>query len=148
MPVRWEALVKLVHWFYSYDLPKLPSGCLWDNLDPEKKLKQLEPYVELCWLAEFWLLEGLQDECSSILRYGLDSSRWLSVKILQIAANFSQWKLAEVAANYVASSYRKLCESGDLEELEEPLVEIVRAASVRLSQEGDEKAQDNDLDVW
>ncbi|KAI8007189.1 BTB/POZ domain-containing protein [Camellia lanceoleosa] len=56
-------------------------------------------------------------------------------KILQIAANLSQWKLAE-AANYMAPSYHHLRNSGKLEELDEELVDMVRAASVRLSQEG------------
>ncbi|KAG5016055.1 hypothetical protein JHK85_022191 [Glycine max] len=48
--ISWEALIKLVQWFYSDDLPNPPSGCLWDNKDDEEKLFNLQPYVELCWL--------------------------------------------------------------------------------------------------
>jgi len=44
--------------------------------------------------------------------------------------------LAEIAASYLAPSYRQLCDSGELEALDEMLVDMVRAASVRLSQEG------------
>ncbi|KAK9274579.1 hypothetical protein L1049_021828 [Liquidambar formosana] len=136
VPISWEALVKLVDWFYSDELPKPPSGCSWDNMDTEEKLHELQQYVELCWLAEFWFLEDVQQDCSKIIVSCLDSARHLSVKIIQVAANFSQWKLAEVAANYMAPLYRQLNDSGDLEGLDEELVDMVRAASVRLSQAG------------
>ncbi|XP_062168768.1 BTB/POZ domain-containing protein At1g04390 isoform X2 [Alnus glutinosa] len=136
VPVSWEALVKLVDWFYSNKLPNPPSGCLWDNMDTKEKLCELHPYVELCWLAEFWLLEDVKEACSHVIGSCLDSARHLSIKIIQIAANFSLWKLAEIAASYMAPSYRQLCDSGELEALDEMLVDMVRAASVRLSQEG------------
>ncbi|KAL5150262.1 Callose synthase 5 [Glycine soja] len=61
--ISWEALIKLVQWFYSDDLPNPPSGCLWDNKDDEEKLFNLQPCVELCWLAEFWILENIQEAC-------------------------------------------------------------------------------------
>ncbi|XP_048131055.1 BTB/POZ domain-containing protein At1g04390 isoform X3 [Rhodamnia argentea] len=134
VPVSWEALVKLVCWFYSFELPEPPSGCLWSNMGTKEKLHQLELYVELSWLADFWLLEDIQDACFRIVDNGLSSARQLSVKILQMAANLSQWKLAEAAANHVAPSYRQLHESGEFDELDETLIEMVRAASVRLSQ--------------
>jgi hypothetical protein len=54
-------MIKLVNWFYTDELPKPPSGCLWDNMDDEEKLHQLQQYLELCWLAEFWFLEDVQD---------------------------------------------------------------------------------------
>lgn len=136
VPVSWEALTKLVYWFYSDELAEPPSGCLWDNLETEEKLHELQPYIELCWLAEFWFLEGVQEVCSRIVVSYLHSARHLSVKVIQIAANLSQWKLAEVAANLMAPIYRQLHLSGELETLEEELVEMVRVASVRLSREG------------
>ena len=113
------------------------SGCLWNNLDAEEKLKELQPYVELCWLSQFWLLEDLHEECTRVIISWLSTARELSVKILQIAADFSLWKLAEVAAAYMAPLYQRLRNSGELEELDEELVEMVRAASVQLSREGD-----------
>ncbi|RZB96905.1 1,4-alpha-glucan-branching enzyme 2, chloroplastic/amyloplastic [Glycine soja] len=61
--ISWEALIKLVQWFYSDNLPNPPSGCLWDNMDDEEKLFNLQPYVELCWLAEFWILENILEAC-------------------------------------------------------------------------------------
>ncbi|KHN26820.1 BTB/POZ domain-containing protein [Glycine soja] len=39
--ISWEALIKLVQWFYSDDLPNPPSGCMWDNMDDEEKLFNL-----------------------------------------------------------------------------------------------------------
>ncbi|KAF8026049.1 hypothetical protein BT93_F2765 [Corymbia citriodora subsp. variegata] len=134
VPVSWEALVKLVGWFYSSELPEPQGGCLWSNMGAKEKLHQLELYVELSWLADFWLLEDIQEACFRIVDNGLCSAMHLSVKILQMAANLSQWKLAEAAANHVAPSYRQLHESGELDELDETLIEMVRAASVRLSQ--------------
>jgi hypothetical protein len=45
-------------------------------------------------------------------------------------------KLAEVAANYLTPFHRQLCHSGDLEALNDELVDIIRDASVQLSQGG------------
>lgn len=137
--VSWEALVKLVRWFYSHELPKPPSstGCLWQNMSSDEKLKHLNPYIELSWLAEMWFLEDIRAECSSIIISCIESSSeeggLLSVKILQIARDFGQWEVAEAAGNRVAASYRQLHECGALESMDEELVDMVRSASVRLS---------------
>lgn len=136
VPVSWEAMIKLVNWFYTDELPKPSSGCLWDNMDDEEKLHQLQQYLELCWLAEFWFLEDVQDISYKVIVSCLDSARQLSIKIIKIASELSLWKLAEVAANYLAPFYRQLCHTGDLEALNEELVDMIRDASVRLSQEG------------
>ncbi|CAH9087184.1 unnamed protein product [Cuscuta europaea] len=45
--MSWESLVKLVNWFYSGELTRPISGCLWDSLDVEKKLEEVRSYVEL-----------------------------------------------------------------------------------------------------
>ncbi|GLT81074.1 hypothetical protein SLA2020_524800 [Shorea laevis] len=135
VPISWEALMKLVHWFYSYDLPNTPSGCLWDNMSAEERLHELQSYVELYWLAEFWILEDICDTCYRVIVSCLAADRQLSVKIIQIAAGLSLWKLAEVAADYMAPLYNRLRDSGILEEMDEVLIDLVRSASVRLSQE-------------
>ncbi|XP_059662288.1 BTB/POZ domain-containing protein At1g04390 isoform X2 [Cornus florida] len=135
VPVSWEALVKLCNWFYSGELPKPISGCLWNNLDSEEKVHEVQPYVELCWLADYWLLENIHEECSKVIISCLDSARQLSFKVIQIADRLSQWKLVEVAANYLASSYPRLRDSGALEQLDERLINIVRDAFVQLSQD-------------
>lgn len=134
VPISWEALNKLVHWFYSYDLPNPPSGCIWTNMNAEQRLRELQSYVELYWLAEFWLLEDIRDPCFRVILSCLAADRQLSVKIIQIAASMSLWKLAEVAADYMAPLYTKLRDSGGLDEMDETLVDLVRSASVRLSQ--------------
>ncbi|XP_031248917.1 BTB/POZ domain-containing protein At1g04390 [Pistacia vera] len=135
VPISWEAMIKLVEWLYTDQLPSPPKGCLWDNIDSEEKLYHLLPYIELCWLADFWRLEGIQDVCYRVIVSCLDSSRELSIKIIQIASKFSLWKLAEVAAELMAPLYNKLRDSGDLEQLDEFLVDMVRTASVRHCQE-------------
>uniref|UniRef100_A0A2N9G044 BTB domain-containing protein n=1 Tax=Fagus sylvatica TaxID=28930 RepID=A0A2N9G044_FAGSY len=113
-----------------------PLDVLWDYMETKEKLYELKPYVELCWLAEFWFLEDLKEPCSNVIVSCLDSARLLSINVIQIAANLSLWKMAEVAANYMAPLYRQLRDSGELEVLDDMLVDMVRAASVRLSQEG------------
>ncbi|KAL8033225.1 hypothetical protein ABFX02_13G148400 [Erythranthe guttata] len=136
VPVSWESLNKLVRWFYSDRLPVPIFDCVWANLEPEEKFRQVHTYLELCWLAEFWLIDDLYEECYEVVISCIDSSQNLSTKIIQIAANFSQWKLAQVAANHMAPSYHQLRISGELDQLDDNLVEMVRAASVRLSQQG------------
>ncbi|KAJ6980274.1 hypothetical protein NC653_028172 [Populus alba x Populus x berolinensis] len=59
------------------------------------------------------------------------SARHLSTKIINIASEFSPWKLAEVAAIYLTPFYRQLCHSGDLGALNEELVDMIRDASRR-----------------
>ena len=122
-------------WCYTDELPRPPSGCLWDNMGTEERVSVLQPYVELCWLAEFWFLEDVQDISYRIIVSCLDAARHLSIRIIKIASDFFLWKLVEVAANYLAPLYRQLCHSGDLEGLDEAVIDMIRAASVRLSQE-------------
>ncbi|KAF3621337.1 hypothetical protein FXO37_32865 [Capsicum annuum] len=38
--VYWDSLVKLVIWFYSGELPRPISGCLWDNTSKKEKLHE------------------------------------------------------------------------------------------------------------
>lgn len=134
--ISWEAMVKLVDYFYSGNLPNPPTGCVWNNMNTEEKLDEVQSYVELCWLSEFWIMEDVQEACSDVIISCLGSARELAIKILQIAANFSLWNLAEVAATCTAPLYRQLCDSGELETLDEMLADMVRAASVRFSQQG------------
>ncbi|KAF5774008.1 putative chromatin remodeling & transcription regulator BTB-POZ family [Helianthus annuus] len=131
----WNALVRLVNWLYSGKLvPKPKYGCLWNNLDEQGKLEQVIPYVELYCLSDSWLLEDLHKECSKVIVNCLDSVN-MAVKLIQIGADCCQWDLVELAAKFTAPSYHHLRNSGKLLELDEQLVDIVRAASVaRLSQ--------------
>lgn len=135
VPVSWEALIKLVQLFYGSKLPNPPFGCVWDNMDTKQRLYELKPYIELYWLGEFWILEDVQEVCFRVIVTCLDSDRQLAVEVIKLAYGFSLWKLAEVAADYMAPIYPKLRDSGELEELDELLIDLVRDASVRLSQE-------------
>lgn len=135
VPVSWEALVKLVDWLYSDKLPTLVTGCLWDNMDERKKLQELQPYLELCWLADYWLLDNIQEHCSRVINSCLDSSGNLSLEVLQIAARLSLWKLAETAVNRLGPSYSRFRLTGEIEKLDKDLADMVRVASVRHSQD-------------
>ncbi|KAK4285741.1 hypothetical protein QN277_002396 [Acacia crassicarpa] len=136
VPISWEATRKLVHWFYSNELPKPPCGCLWDNMDDEQKLFSLESYVELYWLSEFWILEDVQEACWNVIVSCLDNAKQLSIKILKMAGDFSLWKLADVAATHLAPSYSQLRDSCELDDLDDALVHLICSASIQLSQNG------------
>ncbi|KAK9159479.1 hypothetical protein Syun_005820 [Stephania yunnanensis] len=122
VPVSWEALSKLMIWFYSDELSRPSSGCLWDNMDVDCQLQQLHPFIELCWLAEFWLLEHIREEALAVVMSHLNSSKELSLKIIVISADLNQLEIVEAAANYLAPSFPHLRDSGDLESLNENLV--------------------------
>ncbi|KAL3851055.1 hypothetical protein ACJIZ3_012937 [Penstemon smallii] len=136
VPLSWESLNKLVSWFYSDQLTIHNFDCIWDNMNLEKKIQEVKPYIELCWLAEFWLIEDLHEECYKVVTSSLYSCRDMSTKIIQIAADFSQWKLAQVAADCMAPMYHNLRKSGELDALDNDVAEMVRAASVRFFQGG------------
>lgn len=103
-------------------------------MDEKEKLQELQPYMELCCLADQWLLEDIEEHCSGVINSCLDSSVTLSLEVLQIAAKLSLWKLAETAINHLAPSYSHLRLTGEVEKLDKDLADMVRAASVRLSQ--------------
>ncbi|XP_021771386.1 BTB/POZ domain-containing protein At1g04390 [Chenopodium quinoa] len=134
IPVSWKALCKLVMWVYSTDVPKPVSGCLWANMDVKEQLSELHPFIELCWLAEYWFLNNAQYEYSRVITSFLDSPA-LAIEVIQLAAKFSQWELVDVAANRIAPVYRTLHSSGALDVLDEALIELIRQAAVRLSQD-------------
>ncbi|KAL6314947.1 hypothetical protein AAG906_029167 [Vitis piasezkii] len=120
VPVSWEALVKLVDWLYSDKLPTLVTGCLWDNMDERKKLRELQLYLELCLLADYLLLEDdIQEHCSR-------NSRWL--------LGSPCGSCPGIAVNCLAPSYSHPRLTGEIEKLDEELVDMVHAASVRHSQ--------------
>lgn len=102
-------------------------------MDVKRKISELQPYLELCWLADFWFLEDVQKECAKVITSSLDSPV-LAIKVIELAANYSLWELVDVAANKIAPVYRNLHSSGALDVLDEALVEMIRLDSVRLSQ--------------
>ncbi|KAJ9672925.1 hypothetical protein PVL29_026258 [Vitis rotundifolia] len=113
VPVSWEALVKLVDWLYSDKLPTLVTGCLWDNMDEREKPRELQLYLELCLLADYLLLDDdIQEHCSSSPCGSCPGT----------------------AVNCLAPSYSHLCLTGEIEKLDEELVDMVHAASVQHSQ--------------
>ncbi|XP_010475090.1 PREDICTED: BTB/POZ domain-containing protein At1g04390 [Camelina sativa] len=136
VPVSWLGLTKLVSWFYSDELPNPPSGCKWNNMDNEAKLDELQAYVEIYSLSEWWIMEDLQNDCAHVILSCLESARELSIKTIELAASFSMWKLVEAAANHAAPIYHQLRDSGELDELDDELVNLIRTAAVQFSQQG------------
>nr|GFD45055.1 hypothetical protein [Tanacetum cinerariifolium] len=74
-------------------------------------------------------------ECLKVIASCLDSAI-IAIKIIQIAADCFQWDLVGLAAKSVAPSYHRLRDSGELHELDEQLLDIVRVASVEYFQGG------------
>ncbi|XP_074591044.1 BTB/POZ domain-containing protein At1g04390 isoform X1 [Curcuma longa] len=137
VPVGWKALTKLVRWFYSGDLPNLNPDCLWNHLDPELQLEELKSYVELCSLAQFWCLEEVEEESFKALVPCISSLRVPSIELIRFAASLNQHKIVDAVVAGVASLYPKLREGGELEDLEEELVDLLRLQYVRYSQQSD-----------
>lgn len=135
VPVGWEALKKLVYFLYTGEISSCKTGCLWNNKDAEQQLEDLQAYIELSWLAEQWFLEDVPDVCLSVVCKQLKMNFNLCPKIIQKAADYSQWVIVEEAAQCMAPAYSRMRDKGELEELDDKLVDIVRVAHVRLSQD-------------
>eukprot|EP01018_Ginkgo_biloba_P030199 Gb_04418 [translate_table: standard] len=136
VPVGWKALSKLVDFFYSGEMNSYKAGCLWNNTDAEQQLEDLQAYIELSWLAQRWLLEDVQDICLHAVREQLKLNLHLCPKIIQNAADCAQWAIVEEATQCMAPAYSWMRDKGELQELDDELVDIVRIAHVRLSQNG------------
>jgi hypothetical protein len=134
VPVRWGALDKLVQWFYKGELPRIAPDCRWKNMNAEEQLSHLKPYVELSSLAEFWFLEGVKEESLEVVAACLNSSTNASLEFIGFAANLGQWDLVEAAIGSVAHLYPRLRDSGQLEQLDEDVLNMLRAEYVRYSQ--------------
>lgn len=100
-------------------------------MDDEEKLFILQPYLELCWLADYWVCENMQEACWNVIMSCLDSAQHLSIKIIKMAYSLSLWKLVEIAADFIAPSYSQLRDSGELEEFDDVLANLIYSASVR-----------------
>ncbi|XP_058102994.1 BTB/POZ domain-containing protein At1g04390 [Magnolia sinica] len=139
IPLCWEALAKLVSWFYSGELPKPSQDCLWNNMDMEQQLCELQAYIELSSLSEFWFLEDVRKESIDVVLSCLKSNHQLCLKIIQFAATLAQQEIVEAAVSYIAPLYPRMRDSGDLEVLDEELRDVVRVAYVRFCQEGHQR---------
>ncbi|XP_031505227.1 BTB/POZ domain-containing protein At1g04390 isoform X2 [Nymphaea colorata] len=133
VPICWGALVKLVKWFYSGELPLPYIGCLWNNMDVNKKLQELKIYVELSWLAGLWFLEDVEGCSLHVIKSCLMSNPHLGVGVMQMASELAQWNIVELAADYIAPLYPKMRNQGELDVLDEALLNAIRSSYVRLS---------------
>ena len=124
---------KLVAWFYTDELPNPASGCLWEYTSDEEKLQELRPYVELCWLFDYWVLEDIKKACLHMVVSHLESAPQLSIKMIKAAVYFNVNELVDVATNLAAPLYRQFHDSGELDDLNEDIVHKIRSASVQRS---------------
>ncbi|KAG1365069.1 BTB/POZ domain-containing protein [Cocos nucifera] len=134
VPVGWEALVKLGSWFYSGELPSISIDCIWSNMDAEQQLHELQAYVELSSLAEFWCLEDVGEQSLKVVVSCLKSDKRSSVEIISFAASIGQWKIVEAGVNSIAPLYPKLLDAGELEDLDEEVLDMLRSGYVCYSQ--------------
>ncbi|RWW03712.1 hypothetical protein GW17_00033107 [Ensete ventricosum] len=137
IPISWKALVKLVHWFYLGYLPSIKQDCSWNNLDPEWQLHELQVYVELSSLAEFWCLEEVEEQSFKVVISCINSQQKSSLELIRFAASLNQWKIVTVGVSSIASIYPKLRDGGELEDLDEELVDMLRAKYVSYCQHVD-----------
>lgn len=133
VPIGWNALVKLVKWMYSAELPRINNGCAWNNMDGEQQLSELQAYVELASLADYWLMNGFQEECLDAIIPLLNVDHQIVLKTIAIAAGLNQRKILEVAISSIASLFPKLRDAGDLESFDEVIVDIFRDKYLRES---------------
>lgn len=124
-----------MYFLYTGEISSCKTGCLWDNNDTEQQLEDLQAYIELSSVAEQWFLEDVPDVCLSVVHEELKQNLHLCPKIIQKAADYSQWAIVEEAAECMAPAYSRMRDKGELEELDDKLVDIVRVAHVRLSQD-------------
>ncbi|KAF7103872.1 hypothetical protein CFC21_104806 [Triticum aestivum] len=137
VPLGWQALDKLVQWFYSGELPKAALDCRWNNLSSDGQRSHLNAYAELSSLAEFWFLEGVKEESLEVVSSLLESSTSAAaVEFVAFAANLGQWEMVEAGVRSVAHLYPRLRDSGRLEHLDDELLNMVRTEYVRYSQHG------------
>eukprot|EP00249_Psilotum_nudum_P014109 c24673_g1_i2 orf=351-2519(+) len=136
LPVCMESLKKLLLYIYSGILPQLQfpeSGCMWSSYSHTQQIQYLQSYVELAKFAEQLLLEDLQEQCLFVVQKQLKSNLHLASEVLENAALCHQWEFVEVAAECVASNFPQMRDSGELDRLEDYLVDIIRTAHVKIS---------------
>lgn len=94
-------------------------------------------YVELSSLAEFWCLEEVEEQSFKVVVSCINSQQKSSLELIRFAASLNQWKIVTVGVSSIASIYPKLRDGGELEDLDEELVDMLRAKYVCYCQHGD-----------
>lgn len=136
VPIRFDTLTKLVAWFYTGKLPRLNLGCNWINMTTTQQLDELQSYVELYTLAEFWLLKEVEEQSLNVILLSLELNQKLSMEILNSALELHQWRIVEAVVSNIAPLYPKMRASGDLENLSEEAVDLLRSQYVWHSHKG------------
>jgi hypothetical protein len=103
-------------------------------MSAEEQLSHLKAYAELSSLAEFWLLEGVKEESLEVVASCMNSSTTASLELISFAANLGQCELVDAAVRSVAHLYPRLRDSGQLEQLDEDVLNVLRAEYVRYLQ--------------
>ncbi|KAH6556300.1 hypothetical protein KP509_1Z189000 [Ceratopteris richardii] len=136
IPLQSEALEQLLKYLYSMVLPRKhypEAGCMFSLAPRPDQLKYLHNYVELAGLAELWLLEDLKNQCGSVILDFLQKNMHLGPDVMKHASLNQQWWLVEMVTRCIANDYPLMRESGQLDILDDYLVDKIRAAHVRIS---------------
>lgn len=102
-------------------------------MDVNKKTQELKIYVELSWLAGLWFLDDVEECSLHVIKSCLMSNPQLGVGVMQMASELAQWNIVELAADYIAPLYPKMRNQGELDVLDEALLNAIRSSYVRLS---------------
>eukprot|EP00252_Welwitschia_mirabilis_P026599 TRINITY_DN8779_c0_g1_i2.p1 TRINITY_DN8779_c0_g1~~TRINITY_DN8779_c0_g1_i2.p1 ORF type:complete len:983 (+),score=181.60 TRINITY_DN8779_c0_g1_i2:192-3140(+) len=81
VPVCWDALKKLVNYFYTGEISSSFSPCIWKIMNEEQQIEDLESHIELSWIAE---------QCGKLLKQLLNA--W-HLCILICAINWRNWMI-------------------------------------------------------
>ncbi|KAG0451577.1 hypothetical protein HPP92_026348 [Vanilla planifolia] len=133
VPVSYIALTKLVKWLYTGKLPRISIDCRWNNMATIQQMGELQPYVELCFLGEFWFMDEIKEDSLNMVLSCLEHNPKLSMEIVSFAADHRQWSIVQAAVSNVAHLYPRMHDSGELERLGE-VSDLLRTKYVELSQ--------------
>jgi hypothetical protein len=109
------------------------AGCKWSSMSKLDQIKHLKSYMELAQVAQQWLLEDLNEQCSMVVLNLLERNLHLGAEVMKLADVCEQWKLLEDVIQCIARNYPQMRDNGELDVLDEYLIDAVRAAHVRMS---------------
>ena len=139
VPISQRALLKLVTWFYMGELPKLEFHCRWNYMSSEEQFLELIIYLELSWLAESWCLDDVHQECTELVVSCIETTPSFPLEIIKSASTFGCHAIVGAAISRLGPLYPQLRDSGELDSLDEALVDLLRSEYVHCSQKDWEK---------
>jgi hypothetical protein len=125
----------LTEFFYHGKIPQVNPDCHWKSLTQEEKLSELIAYTELSSLAEYWLLEGIAEDCLSFMLPLLShavTDEEVIIEVVRFAYGLGEGRVVEMGVKNLAPIYTKLRTSGYIDETGDQVAEMLRIEHVRL----------------